>query len=83
MNEKQTQTENQIARLQILKIQNMLWTITAVSSFMGLFLLVLRVVLYPKLFSAWVVLIMLTEVLIFIRAGKSCEELDRKINSSK
>ena len=83
MTEKDTQSENKVVNVQFLKLRAMLWTITVVSSFIGFFLLVLRVVLYPKVFNAWVLLIMITDVLIFIRSGKACEELDKELNNSK
>ena len=83
MTEKDTQSENKVVNVQFLKLQAMLWTITVVSSFIGFFLLVLRVVLYPKVFNAWVLLIMITDVLIFLRSGKACEELDKELNNSK
>lgn len=83
MTEKDTQSENKVVNVQFLKFRAMLWTITVVSSFIGFFLLVLRVVLYPKVFNAWVLLIMITDVLIFLRSGKACEELDKELNNSK
>lgn len=83
MTEKNTQSENQVVDTSFLKLRIMLWTITAVSSFMGVFLLILRVVLYPKVFNAWVLLIMITGVLLFLRSGKACEELDKELNNSK
>lgn len=83
MTEKGTQSENKVVNVQFLKFRAMLWTITVVSSFIGFFLLVLRVVLYPKVFNAWVLLIMITDVLIFLRSGKACEELDKELNNSK
>ena len=83
MTEKDTQSENKVVNVQFLKFRAMLWTITVVSSFIGFFLLILRVVLYPKVFNAWVLLIMITDVLIFLRSGKACEELDKELNNSK
>ena len=80
---KDTQSENQAVDTSFLKFRIMLWTITAVSSFIGFFLLILRVVLYPQVFNAWVLLIVITDVLIFIRSGKACEELDKELNNSK
>lgn len=83
LTEKDTQSENRAVNIQFLKLRAMLWTITVVSSFIGFFLLILRVVLYPQVFNAWVLLIMITDVLIFLRSGKACEELDKELNNSK
>lgn len=40
-------------------------------------------VLHPEVINAWVLLSMITEVLIFLRSGKACEELDEELNNSK
>lgn len=52
MTEKNTQSENKVVDIPFLKLRRRLWIMTAVSSFIGVSLLILRVALYPEVLNA-------------------------------
>ena len=86
--EKDTQSENRAVNIQFLKLRRRLWIMTAVSSFIGVSFLILRVAVYPEVLNARVWLLMITGVLIFLRSDKACEDLekelkDKELNNSK
>lgn len=83
MTEKNTQSENKVVDIPFLKLRRRLWIMTAVSSFIGVSFLILRVELYPEALNARVWLLMITGVLIFLRSDKACEDLEKELKEKE
>lgn len=83
MAEKDTQSENKVVDISFLKLRRRLWIMTAVSSFIGVSFLILRVELYPEVLNTRVWLLMITGVLIFLRSDKACEDLEKELKEKE
>ena len=83
MTEKDTQSENKVVDISFLKLRRRLWIMTAVSSFIGVSILILRVTVYPEVLNARVWLLMITGVLIFLRSDKACEDLEKELKEKE
>lgn len=83
MTEKNTQSENKVVDISFLKLRRRLWIMTAVSSFIGVSVLILRVALYPEVLNARVWLLMIIGVLIFLGSDKACEDLEKELKEKE
>ena len=83
LTEKDTQSENKVVDISFLKLRRRLWIMTAVSSFIGVSILILRVAVYPEVLNVRVWLLMITGVLIFLRSDKACEDLEKELKEKE